>query len=84
MNIQQNSNKIFLSKFDFLLCFLQPAFRGSGGCDRMVVELDLQLPVQSVPITNEQFWVGLPLSGKVGGFLRVLWFPPPIILTATK
>ena len=45
MNIQQNSNKIFLSKFEFLLCFLQPAFKGSGGCDRMVVELDLQLPV---------------------------------------
>jgi hypothetical protein len=49
-------------------------------------ELDLQLPVQSVPITTEVVSLN-PAHGKVhliqnyviqqvGGFLRVLWFPP--------
>jgi hypothetical protein len=60
--------------------------------------LDLQLPVQSVPITTNfvssnpihdevysiQHYVIKFVSdfGQVGGFLRVLWFPPPITLTA--
>ena len=60
--------------------------------------LDLQLPVQSVPITTNfvssnpihdevysiQHYVIKFVSdfGHVGGFLRVLWFPPPITLTA--
>ena len=60
--------------------------------------LDLQLPVQSVPITTNVS--SNPLHGKVysiqhyvikyvsdlwqvGGFLQALWFPPPIKLTTT-
>ena len=57
--------------------------------------MDLQLPVQSVPITTEVLssWGGVlntKLCDKFGsdlrqvsGFLRVLQFPPPITLTAT-
>ena len=61
--------------------------------------LDLQLPVQSVPITTKvvssnpvcdevysiQHYVIKFVSGlgQVWGFLRVLWFPPPIKLTTT-
>jgi hypothetical protein len=65
----------------------------------MVVFIDLQLPMQSVPITNKVVSSN-PVHGEVysiqhyvikfvidlrqvGGFLRVLWFPPPIKLTAT-
>ena len=61
--------------------------------------LDLQLPVQSVPITTSVVSLN-PVHGEVysiqhyvikfvrdlqqvGGFLRVLWFPPSIKLTAT-
>jgi hypothetical protein len=61
--------------------------------------LDLQLPVQSVPITTNIVSLN-PVHGKVYsiqhyvikfvsdlrqvvGFLWVLWFPPPIKLTAT-
>jgi len=61
--------------------------------------LDLQLPVQSVPITTKVVSSN-PVHGKVysmqhyvmkfvsdmrqvGGFLPVLRFPPPIKLTAT-
>jgi hypothetical protein len=61
--------------------------------------LDLQLPVQSVPITPKVVSSN-PIHGEVysiqhyvikfvsdlrqvGGFLRVLRFPPPIKLTAT-
>jgi hypothetical protein len=61
--------------------------------------LDLQLPVQSVPITTNIVSLN-PVHGKVysmqhyvikfvsdlrqvGGFLWVLRFPPPIKLTAT-
>jgi hypothetical protein len=61
--------------------------------------LDLQLHVQSVPITNEVVSLN-PVHGEVyltqqyvikfvsdlrqvGGFLLVLRFPPPIKLTAT-
>ena len=63
----------------------------------IVWQLDLQLPVQWVPITNEVVSSN-PVHGEVhsiqnyvikfvsdlrqvGGFLRVLWFPPPIKLT---
>jgi len=61
--------------------------------------LDLQLPMQSVPITTKvvssntihgemysiQHYVIKFVSDlwQVGGFLRVLRFPPPIKLTAT-
>jgi hypothetical protein len=57
--------------------------------------LDLQLPMQSVPITTNvvssnptqamQHYVIKFVSDlrQVGGFLRVLRFPPPIKLTAT-
>jgi hypothetical protein len=65
----------------------------------MVVFIDLQLPMQSVPITNKVVSSN-PVHGEVysiqhyvikfvidlrqvGGLLRVLWFPPPIKLTAT-
>jgi hypothetical protein len=58
--------------------------------------LDLQLPMQPVPIIT-MLWVRIPLMAKctrynimfvsdlrqVGGFLRVLRFPAPIKLTAT-
>jgi hypothetical protein len=61
--------------------------------------LDLQLPVQSVPITTNVVSSN-PTHGEVfliqhqvikfvsdlrqiGGCLRVLWFPPSIKLTAT-
>ena len=68
--------------------------RGHRGRDRMVVGL-IQLPMQSVPITTDveisnptqviQHYV-IKFVGdlwQVGGFLRVLLFPPPIKLTAT-
>jgi hypothetical protein len=62
--------------------------------------LDLQLPVQSVPITIKVVSSN-PIHGEVysiqhyvikfvsdlrqvGGFFRVLWFPPPIKLTVTR
>ena len=61
--------------------------------------LDLHLPVQSVPIATNvvgsnpvhgdvysiQHYVIKFVSNlrQVDGFLRVLWFPPPIKLTAT-
>jgi hypothetical protein len=67
------------------------------GNDRMIV--GLQIPVQSVPITTKvvssnpvhgevysiQNYVIRYVSDfrQVGGFLRVLEFPPPIKLTAT-
>ena len=61
-------------------------------------ELDLQLPVQSVPITTKVVSLN-PAHGEVyliqhyvikfvselrqvGGFLQVIWFPPSIKLTA--
>ena len=63
------------------------------------MQLDLQLPVQSVPIATNVVSLN-PAHGEVysiqhyvikfvsdlwqvGGFLRVLWFSPPIKLTAT-
>ena len=62
-------------------------------------KLDLQLPVQSVPITTKVVSLN-PAHGEVyliqhyvikfvselrqvGGFLQVIWFPPSIKLTAT-
>ena len=65
----------------------------------MVWQLDLQLPMQSVPITNNVVSSN-PVQGEVysiqhygikfasdlrqvGGFLRVLQFPLPIKLTDT-
>ena len=69
--------------------------RGHRGHDRMTD--GLQLPVQSVPITTKvvslspvhgkvysiQHYVIAFVSylRQVCGFLRVLWFPPPIKLT---
>ena len=66
---------------------------------KIVWLLDLLLPVRSVPITTKvvssnpthgemysiQHYVikFFSDSGQVGGFLRVLRFPPPIKLTAT-
>jgi hypothetical protein len=64
----------------------------------VVWQLDLQLPMQSVPIATNVSLV--PIHGKlysiqdyvikfvrdlwwVSGFLQVLWFPPPIKLTTT-
>jgi hypothetical protein len=71
---------------------------GGRGSDRMI--LDLQLPVQAVPITTKvmssppvqsevysiQHYVIKFVSDlrQVGGFLRVLRFLPPIKLTATR
>ena len=66
----------------------------------VVWKLDLQLPVQSVPIITNVVTLN-PAHGEVyliqhyvikfvsnlrqvGGFLRVLRFPPPIKLTAMK
>jgi hypothetical protein len=66
----------------------------------IIWQLDLQLPVQSVPITTNVVSLN-PIHGKVysiqqyvikvvsdlrqvSGFLRVLRFPSPIKLTATK
>ena len=65
----------------------------------VVWQLDLQLPVQSVPITTKVVILN-PVHGEeysikhyvikfvsdlwqVDGFLRVFRFPPPIKLTAT-
>ena len=58
--------------------------------------MDLQLPMQSVPITTDYEFEFRPGRGvqhyvikfvsdlrQVGGFLQVLWFPPQIKLTAT-
>jgi len=46
--------------------------------------LDLHLPMQSVPITTDVVNSNLVIDlRQVGGFLRVLRFPPPIKLTAT-
>ena len=65
----------------------------------IVCWLDLQLPVQSVPITTNVVSLN-PVNGEVysiqhyvikfvidlrqiSGYLRVLWFTPPIKLTDT-
>ena len=72
--------------------------RNGGRRGVIVWWLDLQLPVQSVPITTGvessnprpgrgiQHYVINSVSDlrQVGGFLRVLPFPPPIKLTASK
>ena len=62
----------------------------------IIWKMDLQLPVQSLPITPKV--MSRTCSGnvysklcnkfvsdlrQVGGFFRVLWFPPPIKLTDT-
>ena len=64
----------------------------------IILYLDLQLPVQSVPIIKVvssnlahdevysiQHYVIKCVSDlrHIGGFLRVLWFPPPMKLTTT-
>ena len=73
-----------------------------SGCHRghdRIWQLDLQLPVQSVPITTKvvssnfihgevfsiQHYVMKFVSDlkQVCGFLLVLWFPPPINMTTT-
>ena len=45
----------------------------------IVWKLDLQLPMQSVPITTEV----VSYLQQVSGFLLALQFPPPIKLTTT-
>jgi hypothetical protein len=71
--------------------------RSCCGCDHMIVGF-IELPVQLVPITTEvvssnpvhgkvylmQLYVIMFISNlrQVGGFLWVLWFPPPLKLTA--
>jgi hypothetical protein len=69
-----------------------------GGCHgrvRMVVGFTTTLPMQSVPITTNvvssnpsraiQHYVMKFVNNlrQVSGFIRVLWFPPPIKLTTT-
>jgi hypothetical protein len=64
----------------------------------IVLELDLRLPMQSVSFTTEVVFESLSGEvyliqhyviefvndlRQAGDFLRVLWFPPPIKLTAT-
>ena len=59
--------------------------------DVIILYLDLQLPVHSVPITTNgcefepRWWRGVFVTTlrQVGGFLRVFWIPPPIELTGT-
>ena len=60
---------------------------------RYLLELDLQLPVQSVPITtkvvssnpvhDKVYFIQHYVIKFVGDFLQTLRFPPPIKLTAT-
>ena len=57
-------------------------------------KFDLQPPVQQC-ISPLKLWIRIPFMARctryntvsdlrqVGGFIRVLWFPPPIKLTAT-
>ena len=78
-----------------------PHGKQGGGAVVVVIvwKLDLQLPVQSVPITT-YFVSSIPTHGEVylmqhfvhkfnsdlrqvGGFLQGLWFPPQIKQTAT-
>ena len=87
-----------------ILCFIDNAFSYYNIAIKAIMVmivwlLDLQLPVQSVPITTKvvssnpvhgevysiQHYVIKFVSDlrQVGGFLRVLRFPPPIKLTAT-
>jgi hypothetical protein len=74
-------------------------FKSSDVVAVIVSYLDLQLPMQSVPITTNvvssnsvhdemysiQYYVikFVSVLWHVGCFLRVLWFPPVIKLTAT-
>jgi hypothetical protein len=76
---------------------LNPPYRRTGISEIKIINLDLQLLMQSVPITIDVVSSNLDqgevlehylikfVSGlrQVGGFLRVLWFPPPIKLTVT-
>ena len=76
---------------------LDPPYRRTGISEIKIINLDLQLLMQSVPITIDVVSSNLDqgevlehylikfVSGlrQVGGFLRVLWFPPPIKLTVT-
>ena len=86
--------KVFFSPSKFMV----PVVYGTSVVD-IVWQLDLQLPMQSVPITSEvvcsnlvhyevysiQLYVIKFGSDlqQVGGFLQVLQFPAPIKLTAT-
>ena len=76
---------------------LDPPYRRTGISEIKIINLDLQLLMQSVPINIDVVSSNLDqgevlehylikfVSGlrQVGGFLRVLWFPPPIKLTVT-
>ena len=86
-------------RFDRYKCsFINISLRGSlifkGAVVSVIVsELDLWLPMQSVPITTDVVssnydqgdYVIKSVSDlrQVGDFLPFLWFPPPIKLTAT-
>jgi len=45
----------------------------------VIVELYLELPMQSMPITTKV----VNSNPFHGGFLRIFWYPPPIKLTTT-
>ena len=72
-----------------VIIFLYYTFQGTVVV-MIAWKLDLQLPMQSVPITTKvvssKHYVIKFVSDlrQVGDFLRVLRFPPPIKLTATK
>jgi hypothetical protein len=60
-------------------------------CDLMVVGLTTTCAISSYHHYSSEFeprsWRGAlntTLCDKVGNFLRILWFPPPIKLTATN
>ena len=78
-----------ISSYKFIQCFLDNI---QGTVEVMIVwQLDLQLPMQSLPITTN-IVNSNPDHGKVysiqleavSDFLRVLRFPPSIKRTATK
>ena len=85
ISIKKKSHNVRLSSFNRTCWFWKTiwscAFGGSSGRDCMVVG---QLPMQPVPITTKvysiQHYVIKFVSDlrQVGGFLRVLWFSPPI------
>ena len=85
---------LWLCKIYFISKLYLKRHWGHRGPDRMVVEFTQHLPVQSVPscdfkprswqVYSIQHYVINFVSDllQVGGFLRVLCFPPPIKLTA--
>ena len=61
---------------------LQLSLGKMGRHDHDLWQIDLQLPMQSVPNTTDVIKFVNDLW-QVGGFLQVVRFPPPIELTAT-